>query len=741
MMTGVGVILGTAAYMAPEQAKGRPADKRSDIWAFGCVLYEMLTGKRPFDGEDVSDTLANVLKTEPDWSALPSEIPPAIRTLLQSCLTKDRRRRVADISTALFVLEKGASLAPLADTLSAAPLTRRSLWRRVVPTTVGALVIAVVAATLTWVSTRPAAPVPPRVSRLQVQSSGTAALTINGNDRDLAITPDGSRVVYVGNNGTQLFVRALDALEPVAVFTGAPRGPFVSPDGQWIGFMDGGNTLRKVSLTGGPAITLSTLDGLPRGATWGLDDTIIVATDTQATGLQRVAVTAGTTTVLTRPDRAKGEADFFWPEWLPGGRAVLFTITAVGGGLDAAQVAVLDLQTGTSRILVRGGSHGHYVASGLGSPTRAEREGGHLVYAAAGTLRAVPFDLARLETRGTPVPVVPAVVTTSFGAVDADVAGDGTLVYVSRSGVIGANAPRTLVWVDRQGRETPIPAPPRAYATPRLSPDGTRIAVSAADQERGLWLWDLARARLTRLTFEPETDANPVWTPDSRRLLFSSNRGGVTSVYVQAADGAGSATRVTEGVQRPQNPTAITADGTRVVLTDLTPTRGRDLRLLTLTPTPRVEPLLETRFEERNGSVSPDGRWLVYESNSAGRFEIYVRPFPNVGDGQWQVSSAGGVQPLWARSGRELFYVAPDRALMTVPVESHGTTWSAGTVTKLLTMSYLPGGIGRAYDVSPDGQRFLMMKEAGGSDPIAASPQIIVVQHWGEELKRLVPTK
>ena len=203
---------------------------------------------------------------------------------------------------------------------------------------------------------------------MQVQSSGTAALTINGNDRDLAITPDGSRVVYVGNNGTQLFVRALDALEPVAVFTGAPRGPFVSPDGQWIGFMDSGNTLRKVSLTGGPAITLATLDGLPRGATWGPDDTIIVATDTQATGLQRVAATGGTTTVLTRPDRAQGEADFFWPEWLPGGRAVLFTITAVTGGLDAAQVAVLDLQTGTSRILVRGGSHGHYVPSGPGSP-------------------------------------------------------------------------------------------------------------------------------------------------------------------------------------------------------------------------------------------------------------------------------------------------------------------------------------------------------------------------------------
>jgi eukaryotic-like serine/threonine-protein kinase len=729
MMTGVGMILGTAAYMSPEQVKGREADKRSDIWAFGCVLYEMLTGRRAFPGNDMSEVFASILARDPDWTALPGAVPPAIRALLRRCLDKNRRERIADIAAALFVLKEQASLAAPVGTASVAPPPHKPLWRRVGVVTAGALVVAAVTGAAVWFATRQADAMLPRVSRFTIAWPGTATLTINANDRDLAITPDGSRVVYVGNNGTQLFVRALDTLEPAALYTGAPRGPFVSPDGQWIGFVEAGNTLKKVALTGGPAITLATLDGLPRGATWGPDDTIIVATDAPATGLQRIAAAVGPTTVLTRPDPARGEVDFFWPEWLPGGRAVLFTITAVTGGLDAAQVAVLDLQTGTRTVLVRGGSHAHYVASG------------HLVYAAAGTLRAVPFDLARLQTRGTAVPVVPAVLTTSRGAVDAVVADDGTLAYVSGGGVSGANVPRTLVWVDRQGRETPIAAPPRAYALPRLSPDGTRIAVGAADQERDLWLWDLARTTLTRLTFEPGADSSPVWTPDSRRLLFSSNRAGVTSVYVQAADGTGSATRVTDGVQRPQNPNAITADGTRVVLTQLTPTRGRDLRLLTLTPTPRVEPLLETRFEERNGSVSPDGHWLAYESNSAGRFEIYVRPFPNAAAGQWQVSSAGGVHPLWARSGRELFYVAPDGALMTVPVEPHDTTWSAGTATKLFPASSFTGSIGREYDVSPDGQRFLMMKEGGGSDQIAAPPQIIVVQHFDEELKRLVPTK
>jgi serine/threonine-protein kinase len=473
--------------------------------------------------------------------------------------------------------------------------------------------------------------------------------------------------------------------------------------------------LKKIALTGGPAVTLATLDGnAPRGATWGADDAIIFATTNAATGLQRVGAAGGPTTVLTRPDRAQGEADHFWPELLPGGRAVLFTIRPLIGGIDAAQVAVLDLESGTHTILVRGGSHAHYLPSGLGSAKRAERESGHLVYAAAGALQAVPFDLDTLETHGMPVPVVPTVVTKPFGAVDAVVGGDGTLAYVSGGNAAVVSASRTLVWVDRQGRETPIPAPPRAYNFPRLSPDGTRVAVFAQDQELDLWLWDLTRRMLTRLTLGSRgLEQTPIWTPDGLRLLFSSDRAGVPNLYVQAADGTGSATRLTDSAN-PQLPTGITADGTRVIFYELTPTRQRDLRLLRLTPTPRVEPLLETSYEERGGIVSPDGRWLAYESNSSGRFEIEVRPFPNVGAGQWQVSNAGGVQPLWARSGRELFYVTPDGALMTVPVEPRGATWSAGSATTLVEERYYTGAavnVSRQYDVSPDGQRFLMLSK------------------------------
>jgi Tol biopolymer transport system component len=454
-------------------------------------------------------------------------------------------------------------------------------------------------------------------------------------------------------------------------------------------------------------------------------------TNSLATGLQRVSAAGGTPEVLTRPDHARGEVNHLWPELLPGGRAVLFTITAQTGGLDAAQIAVRDLRTGTQQILIRGGSDAHYAASR------------HMVYTAAGTLRAIPFDLSRLETSGTAVPVVSRIVTTGSGAGDFAVATDGTLVYVdSPAGFAGIA--RTLVWVDRAGKEEAIAAPPRAYLHPRLSPDGTRVAVSSADQEQDLWSWDLRRATLTRLTFEPGQDLNPVWTPDGRRIIFASDRaGGVLNVWWQAADGTGAAERLTTG-SNSQLPSGIAPDGTQVVLYGVIPTMGRDLLRLALDGSRRVTPLLQTKFEERNGLVSPDGRWLAYESDSSGRLEIYVRPFPNAGGGQWQVSTGGGTAPLWARSGKELFYLAPDGALLRVPVEASGATWNAGTPTKLLEgRYYTPGGaatVGRTYDVSPDGQRFLMIK-APGADATAAPPSVIVVQHWDQELKRLVPTK
>jgi serine/threonine-protein kinase len=410
---------------------------------------------------------------------------------------------------------------------------------------------------------------------------------------------------------------------------------------------------------------------------------------------------------------------------LPGGRAVLFTITSLTDGLEAAQVAALDLQTGMRKILVRGGSHAHYVSSG------------HLVYAAAGMLRAVPFDLARLETRGTSVTVVPDVVTTIKGGVDAVVASDGTLAYVL--GTV-EGTPRTLVWVDREGREIPIPAPPRPYLLPALSPDGIHLAVFANDQQRDLWLWDFRRTTLTRLTSAPGVDVVHAWTPDSRRLVFTSERAGVRNLFWQAADGAGAVERLTES-PNTQYPTGVSPDGRRLIYAEEFPTTGNDVMAIELDATRRVMALVRSQFIEQNGTVSPDGRWLAYEANDSGQFEIYVRPFPEVNSGRWQVSTTGGTRPVWTRSGQELVYVSPTGALIGVDV-GRGSSWGGTTPTMVVKQGYYTNlsWWGRSYDVSSDGQRFLMIKE-GGADGAATPTSIIVVQHWIEELKRLVPTK
>ncbi len=320
----------------------------------------------------------------------------------------------------------------------------QTAWRRLVGPAAALVLAGVVGAVVggtVWFATRP---VPPRVMRFPLTTSDSDALSINTFDRDLAITPDGSRVVYVGRGGAEILIRAFDQIEPIAVARGLPRGVFVSPDGQWVGFVDNNRTLKKVAITGGPSQTLTALDSGARGATWAADDTIIFATSNPATGLQRVSAAGGEPAVLTRPNRDRGEADHLWPELLPDGRSVLFTVTSVSGGLDAAQIAVLDLDTGAQTIVLRGGSHAHYVFSG------------HLVFAAGGALRAVAFDLPRREIQGTPVSVLPRVLTTTYGAGNYAIAADGTFVYVDAPGAtssVGFGADRTLVWVDRAGRE------------------------------------------------------------------------------------------------------------------------------------------------------------------------------------------------------------------------------------------------------------------------------------------------
>ena len=679
-MTRMGVIMGTAAYMSPEQARGKTVDKRSDIWAFGCVLYEMLIGRRAFEGEDISDTLANVLKIDPNWQALPAEVPAAIRALLRRCLDKDRRTRVADISTALFVLDEAAGLRGAVEgPAEVGPYVRGevSRWRRVVPAT-GALIVggAIVGGAVWW-SMRTASPA---VVRTTIATTESTALVTAGGVRDVAITPDGSRIVYHGTN--QLLVRVLNQIEPdVLGGLGTPTNPFISPDGQWIGFADG-QRLKKVAITGGPPVTIAPVDGVLRGATWGPDGTIVFATDATVTGLQRVSAAGGEPAVLTKPDSERGDRDHLWPEFLPGGGAVLFTIYPAIGGPDNAQVAVLDLKTGASKVLVRGGSHAHYV------PT------GHLVYGVAGTLRAVPFDLERLEPTGTPAPVLEGVWTTPLGAANFAVAANGSLVYVA--GLARPFSRNTIASVDRQGRVSPLPGvPPDLYRDVRVSPDGARLALATRTD---VSTYEFARATLSRLTTDPAEDRSPLWTSDGQRIVFTSRRAGYLELFSRQADGTGADERL---LSRAKNLIDLHADGwspdgSHVLFTEVSPASPINQCAIGETPIERssdVRVLVKSDFCSQFSALSPNRLWMAYQSNVGGREEIYVERYPELGSKQ-QISTDGGVRPLWSRNGRELFFGGLDgRQMFVVPVQS-GTTLVAGRPQVLFEAAMIAPAVG-----------------------------------------------
>jgi protein kinase-like protein/WD40 repeat protein len=727
--TQAGVILGTAAYMAPEQAKGKPVDKRSDVWAFGCVVYEMLAGKRAFEGEDISDTLAAVLRAEPDWAALPSDVPVPIVALLRGCLEKDRRRRTADVAVAIFVLDRAAQLVERVEVPVAAvegpglaDAGHDMRRRRVALFTTAALVLGAVAAgTGVWLLTRSA---PPPVVRTTIATSGAAALTLSGADRDVAITPDGSRIVYRGTN--QLLVRALNQIEPTVLSgLGAPRGVFMSPDGQWVGFFDGNPTLKKVAITGGPPVTIAPVDGGgPRGATWGPDGTIIFATIATATGLQRVPAAGGDPVVVTKPDRARGEVDHYWPEFLPGGAAVLFTIMPTSSDVENAQVAVLDLQSGTSKVLIRGGSHAHYL------PT------GHLVYGVAGTLRAVAFDLGRLEVVGTPAPVLEGVVTTNGGAADVAVAANGSLVYVP--GGAGGGGQLTIVSVDRQGRASPLPGLPLdAYRDIRVSPDGTRLAVAT---QTDVWTYDLVRATLSRLTTDPAPDTRPIWTPDGQRIIFKSDRAGYPELFWRPADGTGSDERLLTRARDlvDLRGSGWSADGKQLLFTEVTQNIQCAIGQMAVEHPSDVKVLVKSEFCNDFAAVSPDGRWMAYHSTVSGRPEVFVERYPELGSRQ-QISTGGGRFPLWSRNGRELFFGSLDNQQVLAVAVQPGTTLAAGRPQLLFELAMSPAAPGgRPYDLAPDG-RFYIIRSGQTEAGNGPAPSLILVQNWFEELKRLVP--
>ena len=534
-LTAEGSIIGTLQYMAPEQLEGEQADARTDIFAFGALLYEMVTGTKAFEGKSQASLIAAILERQPPpISTLQSMSPPALDRLVRKCLAKDPEERWAtahDLHDDLqWTAESGS------ETEVSTPTVRhRGNRERIVAALVAGVVAAVIASLVTWSWMRSA---PPRLERFVINLPPGARLDTSAPDTDVSISRDGARIVYVARTeeGRVLYSRTVDQLEATSLqgLGGHVRSPLISPDGNWVAFLDRtANELKKVSIHGGPPVTICQLGSPMRGQTWGPGNAIIFAEVVDGTGLWRVPAGGGDPEPLTTPDIDNGERNHLWPEILPGGQAVLFTIE-MGAATESVQIAVLSLETGEQKILIPGGSHPRYTSTG------------HIVYSVPGALRAVAFDVGRLEVTSDPVPVLEGVTTKGSSAANFSVSAEGSLVYTA--GPSGGGGQRTLVWVDRQGKEEAVTAEPRSYTYPRISPDGGRVALDVRGGDNDIWIWDFARETLTQLTFDPGNDNYPVWTPDGTRVAFASSR-------------AGSSESVLEGGRRYRHGRAV--DGER----------------------------------------------------------------------------------------------------------------------------------------------------------------------------------
>jgi len=717
--TAAGTILGTMQYMAPEQLEGRGVDARTDIFAFGAVVYEMATGKRAFEGKTQASVISAIMSSDPvPMSSLQPMTPPALDRVVKRCLVKEADERwqsANDLANELkWIAEAGSQvgLGPTSQTKGIHALGRRELI-------IGAgtlLTGGAIASLATW-NLKPAPP--QAVTRTTINLPPGRALAGFESGPAVAISPDGTHLAYVARErGTQqIYLRAMDSLEARAIpDTEGAVNPFFSPDGQWLGFFASGK-LKKVSLNGGTALTMSGDASFPYGASWSSQGTIAFAPAT-VSPLQQVQDAGGTPQPLTRFEKA--DVSHRWPEFLPGGKALLFGAGNNGIDFTNAQIAVQTGETGQRRNLIQGGTNPHYAPSG------------HLVYAQGGSLMAALFDRQRLTIIGTAVPVVEAVSQSpTTGAAQYSFSATGSLVYVS-GGIQSAQA--KLVWVSRNGAEQPVSAPVHAYIFPRLSPDGRRVAVGITESESQIWLYDLSRDTLTRFTFEGNTNSNPVWTPDGKKIAFNSNKAGPLNPFWQLADGGGGLERLTTSLYA-NVPMSWSPDGQLLAFVEVNPTTGVDIWVLRMSDR-KAQPFLRTPFNESAPRFSPDGRWLAYISDESGRFEIYVQPYPGPG-GKWQISTDGGREPMWNPNGRELFYRSGDK-MMAVDI----ATQPAFTVSKprmLFDGLYSPSPLTTPnYDVSPDGQRFLMLKPSEQTQ--AGLTQINVVLNWFEELKQKVPT-
>ena len=737
-LTARGTILGTFQYMAPEQIEGEPADPRTDIFAFGAVLYETITGRKAFTGKSQVSLLGTILKEDPTpVSELQPMTPPALGRVIRTCLRKDRDDRFQsahDLWLQLQWVEEGGSAAGLpAPVVVHRKRRERSIW-----IAAGVAFAAVAFGGAWWL--KPAPPVTHVVTRFQYTLPEGQNFTRPGR-HDVAFSPDGARLAYVANQ--QLYLRAMDQLEaqPVRGTNEDPMEPVFSPDGQWLAYFTpvggagtnaGGSAwvLKKIAVAGGAPVTLGTLAAAPYGATWRNGTIAFGMNAGNVAGVQTVPDSGGAPQTIVTVDPKKERV--MHPQLLVDGTHLLFvSAPLVSTTVTEGQIVVQTLDGKDRRTLVNGGTDPRVLPAG------------QLVYIHDGTLLAVPFDNKRLTVTGGPVPILEGVVETrTTGTGQFAISSEGTLAF--RPGTAPAAPPSTLIWVDRQGHEQPISAKPRAYAYPRLSPDGAKIAVGSTDEENDIWVFDLAKETLTRLTFGPAFEIHPAWTLDNKDVLFSSNPSGNLAtvpmdILRKAADGTGATEALTHGLEGGY-PMGISPDGKSLVFRRPNPSFG--LYVLPLEPKGDAHALIaDPNFSVLNGEISPDGRWIAYDSTESGRPEVYVRPFPAVDSGRWQISAEGGSMPLWARSGREIFFLNAANRMIAVSVPA-GPSFTYGKPEALFdfTPYFNAVSTGRMFDISPDGKRFLTAKPVG-SGPAAARPSIVVVSHWFDEVKARMPAQ
>jgi Tol biopolymer transport system component/tRNA A-37 threonylcarbamoyl transferase component Bud32 len=729
--TAAGTIMGTATYMAPEQARGKAVDRRADIWAFGCVLYEMLAGRRAFDGDSISDVIAAILRSEPDWTTLPASTPTAIRRLLRRCLEKERRERLQAIGDARIEIREAITSGP--DTPAHAGPARKAHGFPTIPVVAAAVVAALVAGGAAWrlkPAPAPAAQVTRSILAIQPFDQRAVRLTSEPRRRDrigVALSPDGQTLVIraLGEQTELLYVRRLDRLE-MTPLAGTERadGPFFSSDGAWVAFRDG-DELKKVPIGGGVVSVITRIPGSgpttrPFGGSWQ-DNVIVFAT---AEGLWQVDANGGEPRSISKP--AADENLHILPVLLPGTRAVLFTVTTDAFRWDNARIVARDLAGGTSKVVLENAADPHYSSSG------------HLLFMRGGTLMAVTFDPSRLEVTGNPAAIAQNVMqavntgnsSTDSGAAQVAVAGSGALVYAT--GGPAPQAPRALVWVDRSGTIAPVAVPERQYSAPRLSPDGRRFAVTIGpDSERRVWVGDVQRGGLSPVTAADEGAFWNIWSPDGATLAYSSFS---RKMSLRQADGTGQP-ELLYAAPFSASPSSYTNQGRLLAYVEVG--RGsQDIWVQDLSDPARPRrALIDTDALENFPEFSPDGKWLAYVSNDSGRAEVFVQPFPGPGP-RVQVSFNGGSAPAWNRDGTELYFNQGGAAstMMAVGIRATQAGLTADTPRKLFEGRYSFTGPARGYDVTPDGQRFLMVQAR--DLPPQPPVELVLVQNWTAALPR-----